>query len=320
MARPPAARRPRAGLTAVEVLVVLAVIAVVLSILLPAVQASRAAARDAACRNNLKQIGLALHGFASSHGRLPAGFQRGWSPQAQLLDRLGAGPTAARLPLGGSVFSTGPGDPATPPDPDAPSALRCPADGELGPGFSNYHFNRGSGRGGGGAALAGPFPDARGGMNAAGFGGLPLSGVRDGLTHTAAFSESLAGGGPPARRVPFSRHRYLLTAEATDYLRHDCNTLPPALAADGPPLRGAEWLTGFSAGAAYGHAVPPAACPPCLNAGSAESGLWPAEAGHGGPVNVLLLDGAVRPHAPTVDPPVWRALGTRDGGERLVSR
>ncbi len=63
----------RAGFTILELLVVIGAIGILLALALPAVQQARAAARLAQCRNNLKQIGAALHNFESSHGSLPAG-------------------------------------------------------------------------------------------------------------------------------------------------------------------------------------------------------------------------------------------------------
>ncbi|MBN1912684.1 MAG: DUF1559 domain-containing protein [Pirellulales bacterium] len=87
----------RKGFTLVELLVVIAIIGILVALLLPAIQAARAAARRMTCKSHLRNIALALHNYASSYKRFPPGFHFDLSGTVAI-DRASWSWTTAVLP------------------------------------------------------------------------------------------------------------------------------------------------------------------------------------------------------------------------------
>ena len=316
-------KSPRAaarGFTLIELLVVIAIIAVLISLLLPAVQQAREAARRSQCRNNLKQIGLALHNYESSHGVFPpgrVGYPKVFSVQCHILPYIDGGSLYNLVD-----FNTAPnfGTPASPMTTNEiairtviPTYL-CPSDfgriagSDFGP--TNYAATTGSGVG-----AASSIKTGDGVMfNAS---SVRFRDVTDGLSNTACFSESTlgVGGNPSSPSGPAAKPDLEVLELAGATATTDAACVPGGGTWSG--LRGAKWMNGHYGDTLYNHYYSPnSAQSDCGNA-SHNYGLTAARSRHEGGVHVLLADGSCRFVSENLNLGIWTGLATRAGSEVL---
>lgn len=331
---------PRRGFTLVELLVVIAIIGVLISLLLPAVQSAREAARRMSCGNNLKQIGLAMHVYANTFGdMLP---NTGWpgttypndhSPLARLLPHLEQANLQELIDF--NIELGHPGKEDLPADlwlvaaTTIPTFL-CPSDGEepvhdatlpsgrtIPVAGTNYAMNQGSG-------LDGVFhPSFHPSDGLCWVGArVRFRSITDGLTNTLAFTESLRGpcDTPSSASTPNMQvYRGVGPADADGAAAADAGGLPAVL----PAITGwngnrlSWWLRGCipDGPVMNGRFTPNCEVPDILNRSAK---VTAARSRHPGGVNACMCDGSVHFISESIDRATWHALWTRAGGELVT--
>ena len=329
--------KKRTGFTLIELLVVIAIIAILVALLLPAVQQAREAARRSQCRNNLKQLGVALHNYMGTHSVLPPGAtvdlsvgvtgnNTSWGVHGRILPFIEESNLANEVDLSqawdsqSAISGIKVATFACPSDPKSDLA-RDPGSGRpiLYP--TTYGFNYGTwfvfdpatGATGDGAF----FPNSR--RRDASF--------TDGMSNTLAAAEVKAwtdytrNGGPVSTAVPASvADVEAAVASGPDYKITGHTEWPDGrvhhtgVTATLTPNTFVSYLTGTATVDADYNSWQEG------RNGSAGSPTYAAitsRSHHVGSVNILLADGSSRTVSDTIELTIWRALGTVDGEELI---
>jgi prepilin-type N-terminal cleavage/methylation domain-containing protein/prepilin-type processing-associated H-X9-DG protein len=342
--------------TLIELLVVIAIIAVLIALLLPAVQQAREAARRTQCKNNLKQLGLALHNYhdvyntfcARSGGtyRAPTwtsdpgyswnGREDNYGRQSRmvgLLPYFDAAPLFNQIQQGGTDDNGNvllPGGSAAWEEAYAPwraqlPGLLCPSDiatpvNRLG--MNNYKFC-----GGTSVANEGGVDGLFGRAYEGGNGRVGIRDCTDGTSNTIAMSERCKGNpGTPefisnvvsgVANVTTDSRLCLGTVTGRNY------TTPANVftqqGIDPGAGTGFRWADGRLHFSGFNTQLPPNS-PSCIvetDDRDNRNGVYSATSRHTGGVQVLMADGTVKFVSENIDLGTWRALGTRAGGETV---
>lgn len=296
------------GISAIEVIAVLSVIALLAALSLPAIQQSRESARLIQCRNNLKQLALATSVSESQNQALPLAH----TPVSQSSAFVGLLPFLDQMPLRQKLNSQESILRQQPFFENRPALLGCPADpavwnqrtrtsyagnwGSFDPaGFNlppedalNFVYNTPTT-----GVIVGTSPKHR----------IQFADVTDGLSQTVLFGELLSGGYEEPRRAIWN------DASSLEVLRPEVlgARCEAATAIMGYSNRTALWMFGHPGQTLYDHTLAPNRkfCTYVLTSSSA----------HVGGAHFAKCDGSVQFFASSIDPSLWRAMGTRDGGE-----
>jgi prepilin-type N-terminal cleavage/methylation domain-containing protein/prepilin-type processing-associated H-X9-DG protein len=314
-------KRRRQGFTLIELLVVIAIIGILMALLLPAVQQAREAARRTQCKNNLKQIGLALHNYVDAHGTLPLclnSTQKAISVHAYLLPYLDQSALHHQVDFNTAWNSSTNASAAA----TKVVAFLCPSDSfqmvPAGWAPNSYRANQGNGiLWGRPSTVVGNvnynFPPSNGVFISG--ASLPLAEVRDGTSNTAAFSEHPVGDFNNSLSSPTDTFRPGIYPATPDEAVQICRAVDPNnLSLQGVSNVGAPWLQSYHSTTQYFHVDGP----------NQRSCMFPpgrvsttAASYHVGGVHVLMCDGSVRFVNDNINLGTWRGIGSRATGEVL---
>jgi prepilin-type N-terminal cleavage/methylation domain-containing protein/prepilin-type processing-associated H-X9-DG protein len=324
-------RLARNGFTLVEILVVIAIIGILVALLLPAIQASRGAARRTQCQNNMKQAALALQNYESAKKVFPpfcelprtTTFQP-FSAQVRLLPYLEEQNVAGLIDLDVSVPFTAHPEVAK----VRIATFMCPAEENDRERATptliyyplNYCLNEGT------WFIYDPVSNEAGDGAFAPNHSFKASQISDGLSHTLAISECKAyqpnlwdSGKPSTMGVKAPDTPADLAAHFGGTFDFNGHT---------------EWVEGDVHETGFTTTFTPNSEVPYTDAGATysvdltsmrdgESTTSPTYAAvtarsyHPGQVNVAMMDGSVQVIADGIDLAVWRAAGTRASSETL---
>lgn len=301
------------GFTLVELLVVITIIGILIALLLPAVQAAREAARRLQCTNNLKQIGLALHGFHEACSSFPPGHVESGDDGPSYRHQVGllalVLPFVEQLAVSdmidlGDIDPSGSANQNTLFQPAGRTLIGtylCASDpvGQVNPDWAptNYMGNQGIDC------------ECRESDCSGIFGHDTYFNIRDitdGTSNTIAIGETVKGD-MDADSLG-DNYVYDRGANANDIAT--CQGSTPN-AAD----RGGAWLGGQSQHNMFSTARTPN--DPLIDCKAPNNGCtnFAARSFHPGGANLGMADGSVHFLIDTIDLTVYRALGTRNGGE-----